>query len=40
MVISRWEGELDAGKLAVELGGRRPAPIDIPRSRKETKRVG
>ena len=34
VVISRWEGELDAGKLAVELGGRRPAPIDIPRSQE------
>jgi len=40
VVISRWEGELDAGKLSVELGGRSPAPIDIPRSAKETERVG
>jgi len=23
VVISRWEGELDAGKLALELGGGR-----------------
>jgi len=25
VVISRWEGELDAGKLALELSGRKPA---------------
>jgi hypothetical protein len=40
VVISRWEGELDAGKLALELSGKKPAPIDIPRSREETERVG
>ena len=40
VVISRWEGELDAGKLAAELSGRRLAPIDIPRSGGETERVG
>ena len=39
VVISRWEGELDAGKLALELSGRKPA-IDIPRSREGTERVG
>ena len=40
VVISRWEGELDAGKLAVELSGRKPAAIDIPRSREGTELVG
>jgi hypothetical protein len=40
VVISRWEGELDAGKLSVELGGRSPAPIEIPGSRKKTERAG
>jgi len=38
VVISRWEGELDAGKLALELsGGRRRSTSQ--RSR-ETERVG
>jgi aerobic C4-dicarboxylate transport protein len=40
VVISRWEGELDAGKLALELSGRKPAAIDIPRSREGTELVG
>jgi aerobic C4-dicarboxylate transport protein len=40
VVISRWEGELDAAKLAAELSGRKPAAIDIPRSREETELVG
>jgi aerobic C4-dicarboxylate transport protein len=39
VVISRWEGELDASKLALELSGTKPAPIDIPRSRDGTGRV-
>jgi len=38
VVISRWEGELDAGKLALELsGGRRRSTSQRPR---ETERVG
>jgi len=40
LVISRWEGELDAGKLALELGGRTPVPLEGPRYKEKTKRVG
>jgi aerobic C4-dicarboxylate transport protein len=29
VVISRWEGELDAGKLAMELSGRKPPAIIV-----------
>jgi len=40
VVISRWEGELDADKLALELGGRMPVPLESPRYKEITKRVG